>query len=111
MFGLSKREIDDRFTKSELMLLAWRSQEMSYNMKKQSDDTKTNAPRAAGSGIKHQQVVTGELPQDLPDHFFRKDDDPEAGVKAGELDLRQVTGADAYRLFQKMGIKLPVIQR
>lgn len=59
-------------------------------------------------GARRVKSIPG-LPADLPEHFFRKDDDPVAGVKAGELDLRQVTGDEARRLFQKMGIMLPVI--
>lgn len=103
MFGLSKRELEAKFTKSEMVLLAWRSHEISYNMQKQTDSIKTG-----GTGVSRQ---VGGLPDDLPDYFFRKEDDPVAGVKKGELDLRQVTGADAHRLFQKMGIRLPIIQR
>jgi hypothetical protein len=101
MFHLGKRAIEEKFTKAELVLLAWRSHEMSHNMEKGTKMSTQPSTRA--------KSIEG-LPPDLPDHFFRTTDDPDAGIKAGELDLRQVTGKEAYRMFQKMGIKLPVIQ-
>ena len=100
MFCLGKRALEEKFTKAEMVLLAWRSHEMSHNM-----DKGTKMSMQTGSKARNMEG----LPPDLPDHFFRTEDDPETGIKAGELDLRQVTGKDAYRLFQKMGIKLPVI--
>ena len=74
---------------------------MSHNMEKQSKTDVQTGTRARN--------IEG-LPPDLPDHFFRTTDNPETGAKAGDLDLTQVTAKDAYRLFQKMGIKLPIIQ-
>jgi len=41
----------------------------------------------------------GVLPEGLPNRFFNAD---------GELDLRGVTGADAFRFFQAQGKTLPI---
>lgn len=99
MFGLSKRELEAKFTKSEMVLLAWRSQEMSHNM---------NVQTKVGVGTPRRSV-DGMIPEGLPDHFFRKDYDPETGLGPGELDLRQVKGEEAYKFFSTMGVHLPII--
>jgi len=101
MFGIGKRELEAKFTKSEMVLLAWRSQEVSHNMDASTKNTLTN-----GSGSA--RVDRSQIPENLPDHFFRKDWDPEAGIGPGELDLRQVRGDEAYKYFSTMGVHLPI---
>jgi hypothetical protein len=93
MFGLSKRELDAKFTKSELALLAWRSQEVSASMEKSTGSRKGQ----------RKNYSDAEVPEGLPDHFF----DPETG----ELDLRRVTGEEAYKYMAAIGIRLPVMGR
>jgi hypothetical protein len=92
MFGLSKRELEAKFMKSEVVLLAWRSQELANNMNKDSDRP------ALGKRRPHSFDVS--VPEGLPDHFYNKD---------GEIDLRQVTGEEAYRYFSSQGIRLPIM--
>ena len=97
MFGLSKREIEKKFKRSELLILAWRSQEMSASFEKDSAGVRE---KAESIKTRRQRKTDGILPEGLPDHFFNED---------GEVDLRQVTGKEAYEFMMKQGIKLPVI--
>jgi hypothetical protein len=93
MFGLSKRELEEKFKKSEMVVLAWRSQEISANMEKQSEGMMS-------PGKSRKPVYDAEVPHNLPDHFFNED---------GEIDLRQVTGEEAYKYMSSIGVKLPRI--
>lgn len=95
MFGLSKRELEKKFCRSELVLLAWRSQEIAAQL----EESAGTAPAASG---KKRQYTDANVPEGLPDRFYNKD---------GEVDLRQVTGEEAYRYFSSMGIRLPVMGR
>jgi hypothetical protein len=91
MFGLSKREMEKKFRRSELVTLAWRSQEVSVSF-----ETKEGKPQ------KKRKYSNAQVPQNLPDHFYNED---------GEIDLRQVTGPEAYKFMMMQGVKLPVIGR
>lgn len=95
MFGLSKRELEKKFTRSELVLLAWRSQEMSASLERQ-----TESPKGAQSAQPKRVYLDAQVPQGLPDHFYNKD---------GEIDLRQVSGEEAYKYMSSVGIKLPIM--
>jgi len=98
LFGMGKREIEKKFTRSEILLMSWRSQEMSYLMKKQTDGIMSSAQQKAQ---RHRgKPLSGEIPEGLPDHFFNEE---------GEIDLRQVTGEEAYKYMSSIGIKLPVM--
>jgi hypothetical protein len=87
-------EIEERFVKSELAIIGWRSQEtahqMSANMKKSKED----------SGDPSGAQNDGTVPIGLPERFFNSD---------GEVDLRQVTGADALNFLRKQGVNVPFI--
>ena len=93
MFALSKREIEEKFTKSEMTLLAWRSQEMSYQMKNQSDSD-------SGERVSNKKKRKEGTPHWVPDHLINEE---------GELDLRLATGKEAHKFFAMQGIQLPVI--
>jgi hypothetical protein len=97
MFALSKRELEAKFTKSEMVLLAWRSQETSYLM----DQSIKEGSSEETTVSKKKRSVEG-APADLPDHFFNED---------GEVDLRRVTGQEAYKYMQSIGIQLPIMKR
>lgn len=86
-----------------MVLLAWRSQEMSFQLEQQ---TRTSGEGLPSTGKRH--GIQG-VPEGLPEHFFRKTYDPETGLKPGELDLRQVTGDEAYKYFSACGIVLPIM--
>ena len=86
------REIEERFTKSELVLMAWRSQELHYNLKKDMPETKKGKKR-----IMYGPEDIG--PEGMPDEFYDED---------GEINLSQVKGEDARRYFEtRLGIPMP----
>ena len=86
MFHLPLREINERFTKSELFISAWRSQEVSYQMRKKM---KSPGPEV-------------EKDVDLPTHFYNEQ---------GEIDLRKVKGEEARRYLTSLGLDLPILPR
>jgi hypothetical protein len=90
MFGMGKRKLEERFTRSEMVLLAWRSQELSAEMSKQSQGTDTGKVKQTDASI----------PVGLPDHFYNE---------KGEVDMRNVTGEEAYRYMSSQGIRLPIM--
>ncbi len=61
MFGLSKRELEKKFTRSELLLLAWRSQEISASFAQQIPSS---------SGTRKKFYTDASVPEGLPDHFW-----------------------------------------
>lgn len=93
MFGLSKRELEKKFTRSELVLLAWRSQEISASL----DSPSSQPPE---SKTKRKFYFDSQVPEGLPDKFFNED---------GEVDLRKVTGEEAYKYMSSIGVKLPIM--
>lgn len=109
MFGLGKRELEAKFRRSEMVLLAWRSQEVSAEMEKQTKGVRETLE--AQTNTSQRRYHGASVPEGLPSHFFRKDYDPEAGIGPGELDLRQVSGEEAFKYFSSIGVKLPIIGR
>lgn len=107
------REIRRRFTKSEVVILGWRSREQASQLRRkfhkkpeldfenQSDsvfDDTAKRPR----GSQKRKETDGVMPTGLPDRFFNKE---------GEVDLRQVSGNDVLKYFNAIGMPLPVIPR
>lgn len=97
MFGLSKREMEKKFKRSELAIMAWRSQETAAAFERDTADVKKTAENLKS---RKKRKTGGKTIDGLPDHFYNKD---------GEIDLRQVTGKEAYQFFSKQGIRLPII--
>lgn len=100
------REIRKKFTRSELVILAWRSQEQHHNLQK-------DMPTKKGKkGKKQMYGPDDQGPEGMPDEFFaQKDIYDERGkliAREGELYLSQVKGEDARRYFeQRLGIPMP----
>jgi hypothetical protein len=90
MFGLSKRELEEKFRRSEIAILAWRSQELSYKLSHSTGST---------SGKKRKTGYDTQV-EGLPDKFFNEE---------GEVDLRQVTGEEAYKYLSSIGMRLPIM--
>jgi hypothetical protein len=90
-------EIEERFTKSDLAVVGWRSQETSYLM-----DKKTKRGSAAvGPGEEARDYFNDpNLPTGMPGRFFNKE---------GELDLRGVTGDDALKFLKMQGVNVPFV--
>jgi hypothetical protein len=106
-FHLSLREVERRFTKSELFLVAWRSQEVHHNIfdkehaiVEETDDEKLERflNRQQGGGRKEKIPA----PQGVPKKFLNAD---------GEVDLRQVTGEEAYQFLARQGMALPIMHK
>jgi hypothetical protein len=94
MLRIPSREINERFTTSELVFVAWRSQESADQLKKSVDTPSKTDDATVPRGAK--------TPTGLPKEFYN----PE-----GELDLRQVTGRQALEYFKTLGITFPVMAR
>lgn len=102
-------EVWERFTKSEMAILSWRSQEQYWQMKmrmgdrprrKQKVDKKAAqqlAKAREGSRLDYED----ELVDNLPDKYFNNE---------GELDLRNVTGPEAiaYLNAKSQALNLPL---
>lgn len=106
-------EIRDRFTKSERVMIAWRSQEQYWQMKKKMGDRPRGRKRATEPGKKGKEVrIKGQRIQyndsmvdSMPDKFFNEE---------GELDMRLMTGQQAVAYMnaksKEMGLPLfPVV--
>lgn len=87
MFGCPMREIEKRFTRSTLALLAWRSMEQAAAMERRMDSGSSGKGRASS---------------DIPKHLLNED---------GELDLRKATHREVMRLFGSRGIHIPILGR
>jgi len=124
------REVEEKFTRSEISCYSWRSQEQYWQFKKRIekyDEPPPDEPpeleldedeidvdaiyasieakhsgRTAKPKKKPRKEYSGKYPQGLPDKFYNKE---------GEIDLSKVTGEEAFRYFAKLGIPLPVIKR
>ena len=98
--------IEEKFTKSDLAVIAWRSQETYYQTKLKMGTNKypgtVDYTYNEITGKKRIEVPGAHVPEGLPDRFYNEE---------GELDLRQVTAVDAYNFFKAQGILLPVIVR
>jgi hypothetical protein len=86
MFGCPMREIEKRFTKSALALMAWRSQEQAAAMERRMEK--------GSSGDDSGKKVKG-----VPKHLLNEQ---------GELDLRKATHKEVLRMFGSRGIHIPM---
>lgn len=101
--GLPSREIRKRFTKSDVVLMGWRSGEISANMR-----TNVNSE------------VRIPPPATIPNNSYAGNDDVLRGIEErlggviiermvnehGDVDLRRLTGREAAQYFQALGIPL-----
>src|SRR5438105_5581983 len=78
-FHLPLREIEDKFTKSELILTAWHSQETVHRIE---------------AGLPMEPDRKPPVSRDLPERYFNTE---------GDLDLRNVSGADAINYLRSIG--------
>lgn len=93
------REIEERFTKSELVLMAWRSQEQHYHFKKKVKKYDTDdGVSVSKSGKKRKDYHDGIGPEGMPDEFFNSE---------GDFDLSKVSGEKARRYFESV-LRIPL---
>lgn len=85
-FGMPIRELEEKFTLSELTITAWRSQEIAAKFEIElNEDDKTTKKRPK-----------------TKKKFVNKE---------GELDLSLATGPEAVQAFRSIGLVFPVIKK
>lgn len=110
-FKIPMREIRKKYAKSELVMMAWHSREQSFQMRQSrhtparpqnSKQDKIQSGYVPSSGVRELED-SYELPAGvnngatIPKKFFGED---------GEIDLRQVTGQQAVRYLQALGLNI-----
>lgn len=89
------REIRRKFTRSEIVLMGWRSQEQ-YRFIKSKIPKENNNTDTEG---KKRKTYDGIGPEGMPDHFFDEN---------GDFNLSKVRGEEARQYFERrLGIPLP----
>lgn len=98
LLHLPLREVKQRFTKSEMFILAWRSSEQYHQMMKRLKETETGkkTPRKGGKFRKENPL----LPDNLPDECFDEE---------GDLNLSKLPGEKAARYLNALGWRVPII--
>jgi len=100
-------EIEEKFCRSELVLMAWRSQEQNQYFKERMKESESGKKRNKGHNTYDGDIV----PEGLPDEFYAAQDiyDKRGRLIAhkGDIYLGQVKGEDARRYMQSIGIPLP----
>lgn len=101
------REIEKKYTVSELVMMAWDSRQKAYALNQMYKKPKdTSASQAAAYVSSHGITETAnayEMPKDInrgvsiPKTFFNKE---------GEIDLRQVTGPQAVNYLNALGLNI-----
>ena len=101
-FGIPLREIGEKFTKSEIVLIAWRSQEQHHyfkkRMKKLDKGDDISDERQVTSGKRRKQYADGIGPERMPDEFFDEN---------GDFNLSKVEGEKARRYFEQV-LRIPM---
>jgi hypothetical protein len=99
------REIRETYTKSEITVMSWRSQEMALNMRSkyhQPPNDGARGPQMPGN-ISPQLDYSGEytgLEQNLGPEIVAK------LAKEEDVDLRSMSGEEALRYMRCMGINM-----
>lgn len=94
------REINQKFTKSELLISAWRSRELAYNLRPK--DTGNDSDRRRRMPVDYEETTPKlrELEMRLAPIADKITDDN------GEVDLHKLTGNEALHFMGAMGIPL-----
>jgi hypothetical protein len=120
-FCMPLHEIRDRFTRSEVFMIGWRSQEQHFHFKKKMKNPSKDG-NSYGIGDRRRYGPNDIIPDGLPEKFYAQDVirdendiDPVTGlgrVKAspGEVNLSQVTGAEALKYMASIGMPFPVMR-
>jgi hypothetical protein len=98
-FRLPLREIRKKFTKSEIILMGWRSQEQSQSLKKRLGDKPKSKGRQASTDEKYKRDYSEYIvPDELPDRFYDEN---------GDINLSKVSAADARQFLEAQGLMFP----
>jgi len=113
-FSLPLHEINDRFTKSELYMVAWRSQEQHFHFKRKFPKKDGGEVTYSEGGKRRRYGPNDVIPEGLPDKFYAQDvvRDKKGKVMAspGEINLSQVSGQEAKRYMAAIGMPFPEIR-
>lgn len=111
MFQAPLRDIADRFTTSELVILGWRSQEQAYKMRlrmnrsyqpseeTEGEDRYVYGQTPTARKVKRREWADADVPAGLPDKFY----DEEGGIS-----FKNVTLKEAVQYMNAIGIKMPI---
>jgi len=111
-FQAPLREIQNRFTKSEIVIMGWRSAEQAYKMRlridrvSEDDESQEDRPQFENKRTqtenkrrKKKEYADADVPENLPDRFYDED---------GEVNLSKATLKDAVKYMNAIGIKMPM---
>jgi len=112
-FKLSMREIRKKYTKSELVLMAWDSRQKSQNMRRAYKKPKLENGKEQREYVGH---TSGKNPNGIreTEDAYEMPSGLNKGVpvlkkwfnKEGELDLRLATGPEAVKYCNAIGINI-----
>jgi len=99
---MPSREMRSRFTKSDIALMAWRSAEVSANMR---DRTVRSLPsKMDGDGYPTEQTAYEKRLKEIEDRLgtivYKMQDEN------GKIDLRRLTGDEAVTYLQAIGVRV-----
>jgi hypothetical protein len=119
------REVRKKFTFSEIAIMSWRSKEMSANMhknrspKERSEETPVHedSKPLPDYGLQHKPVRHPSVRIEETEDSYKLPSDINNGVAIpkkffddeGDLNLSKVTGAEAVRYCNAVGLKIPTV--
>ncbi len=109
------REVHAKFTKSELVIMAWRSSEVAYNLKTRPGVFKVQ--QDDNNGLRPSLVAKNDIPGQVQDDELRAIEERlgpiayKLGGEGGKVDLRKLTGEEALQFFSAFGIHIPRFER
>jgi hypothetical protein len=115
-FKLPMREIRLKYTKSELVLMAWDSRQKAYNMHKLSSNRPKIKDVASSNKIEYVGSTSGKNPNNISETVdaYEMPSTLNKGIpilkkwfnEEGELDLRKATGPQAVRYLNALGLNI-----
>jgi hypothetical protein len=109
-FCLPLHEIEARFTRSELYMVAWRSQEQHFHFKRKMDKHETTRENVT-TGNRRRYGPNDIIPEGLPEKFYAqgivRDKFGKVMASPGEINLSQVTGQEAKKYMAAIGMPFP----
>lgn len=89
------REIRRSFCRSEIVLMSWRSQELSISFKKRAENNETDV---TVTGKKRKRYWDAIGPERMPDKYYDEN---------GDFNLSKVTGEEGRRYFEGV-LRIPM---
>jgi len=123
-------EIEEKFTKSEIALVGWRSTETSYNLRKGMEKSKEEGEKKnrslleAGRRLTVQERLSKQMLSEVSELDGGEPEPTAIDTKKkattqklvdklrnseGEMDMRKATGAEARKIFEQLGMPLPIM--